>query len=131
MEFLIELIFEFFGEAILQLAFEALAEVGIHLRHNTDGAPRERSTGKRMVGYILMGAIAGGLSLLLFSHSFAKTQTARLVVLFLVPAFSGGVMTLIGYWRMKRGQIVIGLDRFIYGYMFAFAMAVVRFLWAA
>ncbi|MBI1891170.1 MAG: hypothetical protein HYS18_11020 [Burkholderiales bacterium] len=128
LELIFELIFEFFGEAILQVLFEALAEVGIHLSRNTDGEPKERGTFKKLLGYTLLGVIAGGISLLIVPESFARTQPARLAMLFLVPAASGAVMVLIGKWRQKRGQVVIGLDRFFFGYWFAFSMAAVRFI---
>ncbi len=40
-------------------------------------------------------------------------------------------MVLIGKLRTKRGQDLVLLDRFGYAFVFAFAMAVVRFAFAS
>ncbi len=36
-----------------------------------------------------------------------------------------------GALRARRGQAVLGIDRFAYGYLFALALAVIRFASAA
>jgi hypothetical protein len=36
-------------------------------------------------------------------------------------------MCLVGAWRLRREQELVRLDRFAYGYLFALAMALVRF----
>ena len=130
MEVVIELLLEFFGETVLQVVFEALASAGIHLWRNHDGEPSERRPITRMFGYTLFGLVVGGLSLLMAPESFARTQSARLFALFVAPIAAGAAMALVGAWRRRHGQVVIGLDRFLYGYCFAFAMAAVRYLWA-
>jgi hypothetical protein len=40
-------------------------------------------------------------------------------------------MMLLGWFRLKKGQELVRLDRFGYAFVFAFAMALVRFIWAA
>jgi hypothetical protein len=40
-------------------------------------------------------------------------------------------MTALGAWRSGRGQELMRLDRFLYGYCFALAVAAVRFQFAA
>ena len=39
-------------------------------------------------------------------------------------------MVLVGRVRQKKGQNLVRLDRFGYAFVFAFAMALVRFIWA-
>jgi len=39
----------------------------------------------------------------------------------------GGAMMALGAWRRSRHQEVIRLDRFLFGFVFAAAMAAVRF----
>jgi hypothetical protein len=39
-------------------------------------------------------------------------------------------MMFIGSWRRRRGQEVVRLDHFSYGFLFAICMAAVRFQWA-
>jgi hypothetical protein len=50
-------------------------------------------------------------------------------VLVLVPIAAGAAMSLMGAWRRRRDQTLIRLDRFAYGYVFAIAMAAIRFTW--
>ena len=130
MEFLFELLFEFFGEIIVQVVFEALASAGLHIVRDPDDPPRTTSPWLLIMGYALLGAVAGALSLLVFSHSLVHSPTARLVNLVVAPIAGGLAMAAIGSWRRQRGKIDVELDRFTYGYVFAFAMALVRFHWA-
>jgi len=39
-------------------------------------------------------------------------------------------MSAMGYWRARRGQAVLRIDRFAYGYLFALTFALVRFWFA-
>jgi hypothetical protein len=41
------------------------------------------------------------------------------------------LMVAFGAWRARRGESVMRIDRFSYGYFFALALAVVRFQYAA
>jgi len=130
MEFLFELLFEIFGEFFLQIVFEVLASAGLHFVRNTDQGQTSNGSLKLVFGYALMGAMAGGLSLLVFSGAFVHSHTAKVANLIITPLLSGAAMAGIGLWRQRRGQVVVGLDRFFYGFVFAFAMAGIRFLWA-
>jgi hypothetical protein len=51
-------------------------------------------------------------------------------VLVLTPLLAGGIMAVLGAWRARRGQTVLRIDRFAYGYLFALGLAVVRFWFA-
>ena len=128
MEFLFEAVFQFFGELLLQAVFELLAELGFHSVRDTMKRPRNAVLST--VGFILLGAAAGGLSLLIFPHSPIADPDLRLANLFLTPVLVGGAMMLVGRVRQKKGQNLVRLDRFGYAFVFAFAMALVRFIWA-
>jgi hypothetical protein len=39
-------------------------------------------------------------------------------------------MSLLGHWRAKRGDPVLRIDRFAYGYLFALGVAIIRFKFA-
>lgn len=52
---------------------------------------------------------------------------AILADLILTPIAAGAVMAALGAGRRRRDQELIRLNRFPYGFLFAFAMAVVRF----
>jgi uncharacterized membrane protein len=125
MEIIFEIVFQIFFELILQLVFEVLAEVGLHHFRRENRPPPRVSFA--ILGYALMGALAGGLSLLLFPELFLDTPRARAMNLIFLPVLAGVVMATLGAWRQRRDQDVIRLDRFAYGYLFALTMALVRF----
>jgi hypothetical protein len=130
-EFIIELLLEFFGELLLQVVMQSLAEAGLHLLRRPDDHPAPPSVWLLALGYALLGAVVGGLSLLLFSHSFMHTPLARLGNLALAPIAGGLSMALIGAWRQRRGQGLLALDRFSYGALFGLCLALVRYVWAS
>ncbi|RFO95204.1 hypothetical protein DIC66_19525 [Rhodoferax lacus] len=124
-------LFEVFAEAVLQIVAEALAEAGIHLTRGEVEHPESRSKWRLMLGYALLGSIAGGLSLLVFSHSLTHSHAGRLATLLLAPMAAAATTVAIGRWRARRGQETVDMDRLAYAYLFALGMAVVRFHWAA
>lgn len=124
MEFIFEILFEFLGELLLQVFAEALFEIGLH----SLAAPFKRKPNPYLatVGYVLFGALAGGLSLWAFPALFISSQPGRIANAIVTPFLAGGCMATIGAWRRRREQRLILLDRFAYGYLFALAMALVR-----
>ena len=128
MEILLEVVFQFGGELILQALFELLAELGVHRSRNRKKGPMNPVLAT--FGLILCGVAAGGLSLLIFPHSPIADPDLRLANLFVTPILLGFAMMLVGKLRAKKDQDLVRLDRFGYAFVFAFAMALVRFLWA-
>ena len=121
-------IFEILGEILLQGVIEALAELGLHSLAEPFRKPRNPWLAG--TGYAIFGAVAGGLSLLLFPSHLVGGELMRIVNLVLTPAAVGMLMCGMGAWRAKRGEPLLRIDRFAYGYLFAVAVALVRFLWA-
>lgn len=129
MEFIVELILEIFGEFILQFVFEALSEVGLRMfSRSSTRAPA--SPWLAVVGYVLLGALCGALSLWLLPTFVVKSHIGRAVSLVVTPVLAGAAMALVGAWRRQRGEALLRLDRFAYGYAFALAMAAIRFSFA-
>jgi hypothetical protein len=128
MEVIFEILFQIFGEILIQVLFECLAELGLHSLSDTLTKPRNPVLST--IGFVIWGAIAGGLSLLIFPHSPIASLQLRQANLLITPIIAGGVMMLIGRQRNARGQTLVKLDRFSYAFVFAFTMAVVRFIWA-
>lgn len=134
MEILAELVFwllGLLGELLLQVVFEVLAEFGLRslgepFRRTRDATSPWLAT----LGYTIYGAIAGGLSLLVFPLAVLQNPVARIANLAITPLLSGLAMSLMGAWRRRRGDDLIRLDRFSYGVMFALAMALVRYFFA-
>ncbi len=81
------------------------------------------------LGYFLIGLVLGGLSLLIFPRSFVRSERFHGINLLITPLVSGFVMGALGRWRERHGQMILRLDSFVYGFVFAFAMALVRFVY--
>ena len=125
MEIIFELLFQFLGEVFLQIVVEALAELGLYSVREPFRKPP--NPWLAAIGYAIIGAIAGVLSLWAFPVLFIASHSAQIVSLVLTPVVAGLSMVALGAWRHRRGQDTIRLDKFAYGYLFALAMAVVRF----
>jgi hypothetical protein len=125
---MIEAIFEILGEFLLQVLGEALVELGFHSLAEPFQKPP--NPWLAAMGYALFGAILGGLSLLVFPNNLVP-EPWRLVNLFATPIAVGGLMVAMGAWRARRGQPVLRIDKFAYGYLFALALALVRFFFSA
>ncbi len=129
MELIFEILFQFLGELFLQALFELLAELGFHGLADTLKRPRRPALST--LGFVLWGAIAGGVSLFIFPMSHIHDPMLRILNLVLTPVALGFLMMLIGNFRRRKGQDLVRLDQFGYAFVFAFAMALVRFIWAA
>ncbi len=129
MEEILAAVLQLIGEFLLQIVFEALAELGLH---SIKAVFVERSHPMfASVGYIILGAAAGGISLLVVPHLIIHRPSHRIANLILTPLASGTVMSGVGALRRRRNEEVIRLDRFSYGALFALSMSVVRFFWGA
>ena len=132
MEIIFELLvalLQLIAEVVLQIVFEALAELGLHSLREPFRRPEPLHPVFAAIGYAIFGAIAGGISLWLFPHLFISAQWLRVANLLATPLAAGAVMGAFGAWRRRRNEDLIRLDRFGYGFLFAFTMAVVRFVW--
>lgn len=125
---MLELILQFLGEILLQIVFEALAEVGLHSLVEPFRRPPNRWLAA--LGYALLGAAAGGLSLLAFPSHLVSSPGLRIANLIITPIAVGLLMGVMGAWRARRGQPLLRIDRFAYGYLFALFLALVRFKFA-
>ncbi len=122
--FLLEALFEIFAQVI----FEMLAEVGLRSLAEPFRRPQQINPFLAGIGYLLYGAIVGGLSLLL-PRMFVAPWWLRLLNLVVTPVICGFIMGKLGQIRERRGDKPMRIDTFTYGYIFALAMAVVRYIW--
>jgi hypothetical protein len=125
---MLEFIFELIGEFLLQIVFEALAEVG--LRSLVEPFRRPPNPWLAAFGYALLGAAAGGLSLVAFPAHLVTSHGLRIANLIITPIAVGLLMGVMGAWRARRGEQLLRIDRFACGYLFAVCLALVRFAFA-
>lgn len=128
MGIIFELLFQFFAEILLQAAFELLAELGY--RGLANRLQRPRNPIYSIIGFIILGAIAGSVSLLILPYSPIEDPTFRKINLVAMPIILGLMMMLVAKLRQKKSQDLVRIDRFGYAFVFAFAMGLVRFIWA-
>ena len=133
MEILAELLFTLLGwvaEILLQVLFEALAEMGLRTLREPFRPTREVSPPVAAVGYAIYGAAVGGISLWFFPAPYLDADWARIANMAVSPLAAGAALSMMGAWRRGRGESLIRLDRFSYGVLFALSMALVRFFFA-
>lgn len=125
---MLEFLFELFGEFIFQVLGEALLELGLHTL--AEPFRKEPNVWLASIAYASFGAVAGGLSLLVLSHHLTPAGPLRIANLFLTPIAVGLCMAGMGAWRARRHEPVLLLNKFLYGFIFAAALAAVRFHFA-
>jgi hypothetical protein len=128
-EFILELVFEFFGELILELIAALFIDASGHGVKKVAGRSKPVDPMLAACGYVAAGWLAGMLSLWLVPQVFVKGHWLQIAGLLLVPIAAGSVMSLIGSWRKQHDKDVIRIETFAYGFCFAFTMALVRFIW--
>jgi hypothetical protein len=126
---MIEFLLQIIGEFILQIVVEALFALGYSSLAETFKQPP--NPWLAALGFLLFGAIAGGLSLLVFPSNLTPAGLPRVANLIFTPLLVGLCMSAIGAWRSKRGNLVLRIDKFWYGYCLALALALVRFRFAS
>ena len=127
MEILLEFVLQILGELLFQLGFEMLAELGFRGLQEPFRRPKPLHPILAGICYLIFGAVAGLLSLLLLPHLMIDSAVGRVANLVVTPVSAGLFMSLVGVWLRRRGEDVVRLDRFAYGFLFAMAMALVRF----
>lgn len=136
MEIIAEVLFQILGwllqlvgEIILQVIGEAIAELIGHSVREPFRRPKPIHPWLAAIGYAIFGALAGALSLWLMPSLFIEAQWLRVTNVIITPVLAGILMAWVGAWRRKHDKEVIRLDSFAYGWCFALAMALVRFVW--
>jgi hypothetical protein len=112
------------SSTIAEILFETGFYAVLHIRKKRT----ERNPIVAAIGYFITGAAIGGISLILFPNSLIPSQL-KLPNLIITPIIIGILMGLLGKWRLRKGQEIIRIDRFFYGFIFALSMAFIRYKW--
>ncbi|MEQ6435054.1 hypothetical protein V8Z74_08425 [Comamonas sp. w2-DMI] len=97
LEFLLQLL----GEFLLQVVGEALVELGLHSLAEPFRQPP--NPWLAALGYMIFGAVLGGLSLLVLGHHLTPAGPLRWLNLLFTPVAVGALMAAMGAWRARRG----------------------------
>lgn len=132
MEILIQLawlLLQFLAELFLQIFLEIVVAIIGRKVKAPYHRPERVSAELAALGYALCGAVVGGLSLWLFPALFITGPWLRIANLLLTPILAGLFMGGLGAWRRRHARETIRLDSFAYGFLFAAAMTLVRYVW--
>lgn len=128
-----ELIAEFFVSIVLEFLVQVVGELSVELGWRSLGEPfvkrEQQNPILAAIGYCLFGLILGGLSLLIFPHPFMRSERFHGINLIITPVLAGLTMSAIGRLRERQGKTVMRLDSFLYGFIFAFTIAAIRFVY--
>ena len=127
---ILQFIFQAIWELLLQTIVQFLFEAGLHAIKATLDTAREYSARMAVFGYILIGAVAGFISLLIFPVLFVTSTKFQLANLLIMPIVCGALMSLIGSWRESRGLSRIRMETFAYGALFSFVFSLTRLVGA-
>jgi hypothetical protein len=131
---LLTAILEIFLEIIVEAAFQFAAELLGALIWRGLAAMFDTSEFKNpliaCVGYLFLGVVSGGLSLLFFPHHLFHPSRIPGVSVVISPVLAGAGMWTVGAALRKRNKKTMQIESFGYGFAFALGMAMVRFLFA-
>jgi hypothetical protein len=123
----VEILIEILFEVVVPLFAEFLAELALH---ELVRFPWVRKTGRVILTAIIyfgVGVVAGLISLLIFPKAFARSSTLPGISLVITPVLGGLLMSYIAWFRVRTWDWTIRLETFAYGFLFAFAMTLLRF----
>lgn len=132
MEFIFEPLIQFLGELVLQLFLRVVVRllIGGLINGLFNALPMKVRPIVSMLGWALLGGLAGHLSLLFLPASLIAYPLLRQINLVVTPTLVGLVMLLAGRRQTKFGRTVLILDQFAYANTFTFFAVLVRFIWA-
>ena len=118
-------------EFLLQIFAQILIEFGFGSM--TDAA-RQRSRSHpalAIFGVLLLGGLVGVVTSLVLPTRIFPASPMRGASLLLSPLAAGAMMSAYGRWKERRGSERSFLASFWGGALFAFSMALVRFVWVS
>jgi hypothetical protein len=126
---LFELLLQLLLEILGQILFEIVVGLGWEsLKHSLRGE-RKATPVLAGVGHLLMGLIAGVVSLMVFGRRLTPTSVFPGLSLVAAPIGTGLAMHGLGEFWNQRGRDRPVLFTFRAGAIFAFGMALVRFVY--
>jgi hypothetical protein len=130
LEFLFEMLLGLVSEFLLELAVAAVLDVVLRSIAMLFETFRFANPVFASLSYVLLGASAGGLSLLIFPHHLVHPWRFHGISLLISPLVTGLAMSSVGSVLSRQGREVTRIESFRYGFALAFGIALVRFLFA-
>ncbi len=127
---LIGLILEPLLEAFFEFLAAALADVILRSLGELFEPPETQNSYLATIGHAVFGLALGGLSLVFFPHRLAHPSKIHGASLIISPVITGALLSWTGALLRKRDKKAMQIESFGYGFVFAFGIALVRFLFA-
>lgn len=128
LELLLGFLLEMFLEFVVEVVAEAIFISILTAIAETFGPADSRRPVMAGVGYFLLGATTGGLSLIWFRFPLVHPSRFHGISLVISPILTGSLMALLGSILRRYNKPTVKLETFAYGFLFAFGMTLVRFL---
>ncbi len=126
LEFIAPFVFELLLPFICELGARGLLVLSKSLKSQEPRKPWVTAC-----GYAVMGGIAGAVSLWFFPSQMLQSSAIQIINLLITSVLLGGLFEGFGRWKTNRGRKRYPLDRFSFGFVFAFAMGLIRYVFAA
>jgi len=128
MEDLLAFLFEAIAEVVFQLLGELLLELLFRIIGKSFSAMFDSGRVFAAAVVLLLGALIGAGSLVFFPHPLVHPSRLHGISLLVSPLITGLVMSQVGRVLRSQGKKSIQIESFALGFAFAFAMALVRFV---
>ena len=125
---LLEVFLEIFFEAAFEFAADFLGALILRGVAAIFDTSEFRNPFVACIGYLFLGGVAGGLSLLLFPHPLVHHSRVPGLSVVVSPILAGLGMSLVGTNLRKWNKKAMQIETFGYGFAFALGMALVRFI---
>ena len=126
LELLFELVFEFFGELVLQLVAELFGDGLKFGWRRLRGGSQDSSTAREVAWSLVTGAVAGLIATLLFPVLAIRLPWLQVLNLLAAPLAAGLVVERVRAWRESRATFSTPV--FAYAALFGLAFALTRWL---
>jgi len=123
-----ESLLQAFLELLLQVVGGVLLDVILRLTSRVPWLRRSFTALHTAFLLFVVGCFIGWFSIWFFPQAFIRSSTLHGISLVITPALAGLVMSGIGWLHLRQGKLVVHLESFSYGFIFAFGMALVRLL---
>jgi hypothetical protein len=127
MEFLLEIFLEF----LIQIVGELLFAVVLHVFSRFIRTRKTLNALVTGIMYLGVGLLAGWFSILIFPRAFVRSSNLHGISLLITPVLAGFTMSAIGWIRGRQGKALIRLETFSCGFIFAFAIALIRLMFTS
>ena len=125
--FLIELLLDVFGEALIQLVWEALLEFFFRTVPSAERPRPQLHPALALLVYAVAGVLIGWLTVAIYPHRLLAHPRLPGASLVISPLLAGGVMAYLGRHHPSSHERTFRLDRFSYGFVFALGISGARF----